>query len=273
MDFSRINFDSTVTVITVCLNAERTLQRTLESISCQTYSQIEFILCDGGSTDKTIEVYQSWHSNIQQNVDLLSKFTSIQLIHQKSVGIYAAMNEASLIASGEVITFLHANDAFFHSRVCELAMLALKKNTSTEAVYGNVFVESSNLLERRYIVSRRWRPWMLQWGFMSPQPGSFFRISALRRVGFFLETMQIGSDYEWLLRFHYMHGFVSKWVEGIQVNMLTGGVSMQGCNSRKVITNEMKQSLRRHGFQIKSWQLWLRLPFKSLGVIRSICYK
>lgn len=258
-----------LSIITVCLNAEQTLQRTLNSVADQTYGHIELILCDGGSTDGTESVFRAWQNSIAVETELSLKFSRIHWLTQQSKGIYAAMNEAAAIATGDVITFLHANDAFVHPEVCALALVSLKYNTNLNAVYGDVRVVADKWLGRRFIAAKFWQPWMLQWGFMSPQPGSFFRATAFRAVGPFLDSMQIGADYEWLLRFHYSQQFKSQWVKGIQVNMLSGGISMRGKDSRTVITQEIQESLRMHGFNVSTWQLWFRFPIKALGIIRA----
>lgn len=253
-----------LTIITVCLNAENTLWRTLDSIALQTHSSIELILCDGGSKDQTKAVFEQWAG------DHASKFFRVHWFDQQSVGIYTAMNEAAAQATGEVITFLHANDAFDHAHVCELAMNELSLNNQIQAVFGDVRVESEHWWKRRFIASRWWRPWMLRWGFMSSQPGFFVRLNAFQSVGPFIETMRIAADFEWLLRFHFRCNFQSLWIDGIQINMLSGGISMRGKDSRSIITKEIEQSLNLHGYSVHAWRLWLRLPLKGFGIIRAI---
>ncbi len=253
-----------LTIITVCLNAGKTLLRTLNSIASQTYPNIELILCDGGSMDDTEGIFKQWLEMSE------SKLARIQWVRQQSVGMYAAMNETVVQTSGEVITFLHANDAFDHAQVCEIAMLGLKHNSDIHAVYGDVKVLSEHWWKRRFISARWWRPWMLSWGFMSPQPGFFVKSSAFQSVGPFIETMQIGADFEWMCRFYHMCGFSAQWLKKIQVNMLSGGVSMRGKESRKIITKEIAQALRSHGYKVSTFKLWVRLPLKGYGILRAI---
>lgn len=253
-----------LTIITVCLNAGKTLLRTLNSIASQTYPNIEVILCDGGSIDDTEGIFRQWLEMSE------SKLARIQWVRQQSVGMYAAMNEAFNFGSGEVITFLHADDAFAHKRVCELAMNSLGIYNTVHAVFGDVKVVASQWWNRRYIASKWWHPYWLTWGFMSPQPGCFIRTEAFRAVGPFLDTMQIGADFEWLLRFHVKQQFRSKWIDGIQVEMLFQGISMRGKESRKTITREIQQALLRQGLTVNRWKLWMRFPLKGFGIIRAL---
>ncbi len=260
-----------LTIITVCYNVENTILDTLNSIKSQTYSNLEFIICDGGSTDESYEKFNQWRQQVESEIARTNgRVMDIVWMNQRSNGIYGAMNEAVSIATGDILTFLNANDVFFHSRVCEYAMFALESDTTTDAVYGNVVVTSENWWQRRYIDSKYWKPWMLLWGFMAPQPGFFIRLTSFNQVGSFIETMRIAADFEWLIRFHYNNGLKAQWVESIQIVMESGGVSSRGFKSWKMISNEMKYSLELNGYKVGIWRLIFRLPIKSIGILRSL---
>ncbi|MEZ4904861.1 MAG: glycosyltransferase family 2 protein [Spirosomataceae bacterium] len=87
-----------VSIITVTLNAEHVLEKTIASVFHQTYTSIEYLIIDGGSTDSTLEIIQSykakityWHS-------------------KKDRGIYDAMNQGIKLAKGEALLMLNAGD-------------------------------------------------------------------------------------------------------------------------------------------------------------------
>lgn len=260
-----------LSIITICLNAEHTLFKTLQSIEFQTYSNIEVIVCDGGSIDNSKQLFDHWKSNvINSNCPKHLVDSSIIWINQSSIGIYAAMNEAVMFATGDIITFLNANDTFENPHVCEVAMQWLEINQSLSAVYGNVKIEGSNWWKCRHINSKNWRPWMLFWGFMAPQPGLFVRHAAFFSVGKFVESFQIAGDFEWLLRFHLKQGLISQWVRGITIKMTYGGVSSSGLWSLKVATIEMRRAFRLNGFNLGYWRFFFRFPLKSFGVLRAL---
>lgn len=97
-----------VSIIIVTLNVEKDLQNCLDSISKQIYPNIEVVIMDGGSTDKTLEI-------IQRNNDLISTWKS-----EQDTGIYNAMNKALKLATGKWIYFLGSDDVLFDdfSRMC-----------------------------------------------------------------------------------------------------------------------------------------------------------
>ena len=87
-----------VTIVTVCLNSEKTLPFTLNSVLTQNYSDIEHIFVDGGSNDKTVELIENY------------PLTNKKIIEAKGSKIYEALNIGIKNASGDIISILHSND-------------------------------------------------------------------------------------------------------------------------------------------------------------------
>jgi glycosyltransferase involved in cell wall biosynthesis len=95
------NSNPKVTIVTVCYNAERDIESTLLSVLGQTYSNIEYIVVDGGSTDGTCDI-------IRRYSDRIDIFVS-----EPDHGVYDAMNKAAAKAGGEWLLFMNAGDVFF----------------------------------------------------------------------------------------------------------------------------------------------------------------
>ena len=92
-------FEPVITIITVCRNVLKDLQRTFESVKSQTFSDYEYIIVDGASTDGTAE----W----------LTKQQNCTWVSEPDKGIYDAMNKGVHMAHGQWIIFLNAGDTFF----------------------------------------------------------------------------------------------------------------------------------------------------------------
>ena len=80
-----------VSVVTVCFNAKKTIQRTFDSIRKQTYSNIEYIVIDGCSNDGTVQL-------INDNSDLIDT-----LVSEPDDGIYDAMNKGISLSKGDFV--------------------------------------------------------------------------------------------------------------------------------------------------------------------------
>ena len=116
-----------VTIITVCYNAIDCIETTLQSVLQQTYSNIEYIVVDGGSNDGTLDVIKKYSSHI-------AKFIS-----EPDKGIYDAMNKGIVLSSGEWINFMNAGDVFVNERVVE-DVFTYNIAHNTGVIYGNVFM-------------------------------------------------------------------------------------------------------------------------------------
>lgn len=106
-----------ISVVVPAYNAETTLQRSIESILNQSYSNIEIIIVDDGSEDQTREVAQT----------LREKDDRIRIIHQTNSGVSAARNKGLETATGEYITFLDADD-YMESEVYEKMVAEMERD-------------------------------------------------------------------------------------------------------------------------------------------------
>lgn len=93
-----------VSVITVCFNGEQMLAQTIESVLNQTYENIEYIIIDGCSTDKSVEIARSYEERFNK------KGYQYRVISEPDNGIYDAMNKGIHIASGELIGLINSGD-------------------------------------------------------------------------------------------------------------------------------------------------------------------
>lgn len=122
-----------ITVVTVCLNCEDTIESTIKSVLSQKYSNFEYLIIDGKSTDSTLKIIDKYKSN-----------NKIKVISESDKGIYDAMNKATKLASGEYIYYLNSGDYFENENVLE--NVAKKLETNLDIYYGNI--RKNNIIEK-----------------------------------------------------------------------------------------------------------------------------
>lgn len=94
-----------ISIITICFNCASDLERTINSVLIQTYSNIEYIIVDGGSTDHTPQVLDKYKNRIEC------------IISEPDDGIYDALNKGIRRATGEWILCLNAGDVLRNSYI------------------------------------------------------------------------------------------------------------------------------------------------------------
>lgn len=179
-----------ISVITICLNAEKYLAHQLKTVADQSWHDVEHIVVDGGSNDNTLQIIQS-----------AAKITS-QLLWASGPdsGISDAMNKGLAMATGEIIAFLHADDFYSDNKVLERVAEVFAVNPSTEWLTGGVnYVDHAGQILKSYR-PRRWSYQRLLRGNILFHPATFVRNRAFEKVGVFDTSLHYVMDYDLWLR-------------------------------------------------------------------------
>lgn len=112
-----------VSIITINYNDANGLEKTIQSVVSQTFSDYELVVIDGGSTDKSIDI-------IKKHGDKINYWVS-----EKDKGIYDAQNKGVLISKGDYLIFLNSGDSFFNQNVLA-EFFEFEKNNKKKVVYG-----------------------------------------------------------------------------------------------------------------------------------------
>jgi len=113
-----------ISIITVVFNGEQLLEKTIQSVINQTYDNVEYIIIDGGSTDRTIEIIQKYEHAIDY------------WISENDKGIYNAMNKGISLATGAWVNFMNGGDFFYRLDVLE-SMFDKRNYHGVGVIYGN----------------------------------------------------------------------------------------------------------------------------------------
>ena len=217
-----------VSIITVVRNGEKTIKDTIESVLSQTYSDIEYILIDGCSTDKTVEIINGYEKQI-------SKFIS-----EPDEGIYDGLNKGVSLATGDVIAFLHSDDVYANETVISDIVNCFDNNT--QGVYGDLVYTDKIDVNKvfRYWKSYDFSSSLLSKGWMPPHPTLFLRREVYQKYGAFDTSFKISGDYDFMLRI-LKDNIAVKYLPKVIYKMRLGGESNR---SIKNILDKSKEDLR-----------------------------
>lgn len=232
-----------ISVITVCFNSASTIQDTIDSVAKQTHGDIEHIVVDGGSTDRTMEIVRS------------SGSVSV-LISEPDHGIYDAMNKGINMASGDVIGFLNADDFYAEPDVLEQVVKAFA-NLRVEACYGElVYVDSEDTARIiRYWQSSPFAEGCFERGWMPPHPTFFVRRSVYEQFGGFDLSYRLAADVELMMRLLAGKRIRAVYLPQVMVRMRLGGVTNKSLGNIYRQNCEVIRALTAHGMRAS----WLRL--------------
>jgi glycosyltransferase involved in cell wall biosynthesis len=216
-----------ISIVTATYNSALFVSYCLDSVKLQKYENIEHIIIDGASTDKTLSLLNARRDQIQV------------LVSEKDKGIYDAMNKGINLAKGDIIGFLNSDDIYANNNILSKVASLFNNNPTLEAcyadlVYTNKFDTSKNI---RYWKSNQFIPGSFSKGWCPPHPTFFVRRTVYERLGIFNLNYSISADVELMMRFIEVNKINICYVPEVWVKMRMGGLS----NSN--LKNIFKQNL------------------------------
>lgn len=172
-------------VIIVCLNSEKTIEKTLKSLLAQTYQDFEVIVIDGASTDNTLNIIKSYES----------RFKDIMIVSEPDSGIYQAMNKGIGRAKGELVSFLNSDDYYVENA---LEVINQLYEEEYDGIYGRIsFIKEVNHRIYEHEIMNG-EPEDIFKGTMPPHPATFIKREVIKNHKFD-ESYKIAADYKMLL--------------------------------------------------------------------------
>lgn len=202
-----------ITIITVTYNAEKDLEASIKSVSAQSYPNIQYLIIDGGSTDRTLEIIKKYEAHI-----------SIW-ISEKDNGIYDAWNKGLQLATGDWIGFLGADDVYLPNAVQQYVEKLQEVDYATlDIITSKVQLVDENKLPFR-VIGSSWKWNDFKRYMCTAHVGSLHSKSFYQKYGIYNTNYKIVGDYEILLR--PRDQLKAAFLDVITVEMTMGGISNQ----------------------------------------------
>ena len=202
----------TLSIITVCYNAEKTITNTIESILEQTYRNFEYIVIDGNSTDSTYKIVCTYDEKFKKR--------GIKYYHfsEPDKGIFDAMNKGIYFAHGKYINFMNSDDRFHNSEVLEMVF---EKQMTADVVYGDTFrISKFECWETKSDSIE-----LMKWNMPFCHQSSFTKTSIMKETPFDLNYRV--ADYNFFLRLYLNNGVFE------HINVIISDYSMEGYSNKE----------------------------------------
>lgn len=198
-----------VSIITPCLNSEKTIRDTIESVWKQTYRNIEYIIVDGGSTDCTLEIIKEYCPKFHGRMKYIS---------ESDTGIYNAMNKGIRMSTGKIIGIINSDD--FYQLDAVQNIVENMTEAKCQVVYGFLNIIDS---KGKCRIAKESHEALLK--AMIPHPTCFLTRAVYREYGLYSEHFKLASDYELMLRVYKHKDVAFTNTHKVIANFRLGGAS------------------------------------------------
>ena len=225
-----------LSIITTTYNSAKTIQQTINSLSNQTYQNLECLWIDNSSEDGTFEILEK------------NRNSNTKLFKLKNHSISEAWNFGIDKCSGDIVYFLNSDDCLFDDTVFS-DVINIFKNYNCNVVFGNI-----NYVNLKRKILRKWTTniepnkvydfeyfrKMIKRGWMPPHPGFFILKSFLSEIGYFNSSYKISFDYDLMIRAIKQKSSKVIYLDKYISNMLLGGTSNKLKNIKIKMTEDLK---------------------------------
>ena len=241
-----------LSVITICYN-EKHIERTCESIINQTNQDFEWVVIDGGSTDKTLDILNKYKKRI--NV----------FVSEPDKGVYNAMNKGINLAKGEYLNFMNGGDEFADNDVIAQFYNHIKYLGDSDVIYGN----NLDILEEKS--QKITYPAQLDKMFFLQKnlnhQSCFIKRNLFSAYGLYNENYSIISDWEKFLIFK-IHNCTFSYMDDVTVaKFYKGGISSSDKLQKELETMRLKYFTDEEIISLKFTDYTVRL-FNLVPILR-----
>jgi glycosyltransferase involved in cell wall biosynthesis len=181
-----------VSIITVCKNSELHIEKAIKSVISQSYKDIEYIIIDGNSQDKTKEIVAKYGDHITY------------FVSEPDDGLYEAMNKGIKIATGSFINFLNSDDYFYDRYVIQDVINFIEFHPDCDFVYGDTHIRPDPKISNQSSILKPPLPSELAqamiYGNLFVQGAVFTKHKLFSSLGIFSMDYKVSADFEWFTR-------------------------------------------------------------------------
>ncbi len=248
-----------VSIITVAYNAEETIADALKSVAAQSYANIEHIVIDGASKDRTAEIVKTHSGRL------------VRFVSEPDKGIYDAMNKGLKWPQVNWSPFSMPTTSMRIETLCKRCLQQCRSPISMRCSATSLFFNPSRpgKLTRRYR-SDRFLPSRIAWGWMPAHPALFLRDRVLREVGYFDASYKIAGDFELIARIFKDESLRYQHLPEVLVHMRTGGVSTMGWRNTIRLNREVLRACHENGIYTNAAMILSKYPLKILEFHKAI---
>lgn len=215
-----------ISIITIVYNRKSVIADCIESVLKQKCDNLEYVIIDGGSTDGTQEIIESYKDKIDC------------YISEKDDGIFNALNKGVQNSTGDVVGILNSDDLFYSENTLAEIQNAFKISNADLVYAKGLFVDKNDQRRvKRIYPSLPFKKWYLNFGWIPLHTTIFVKKELFEKYGMYSSGYLIASDYEMSLRWfkndEIKKFFLNSWVVKMRLGGLSTSIKLQLRKSRE----------------------------------------
>jgi glycosyltransferase involved in cell wall biosynthesis len=239
-----------VTILTVCYNNQKTILETLNSVLSQTYKNIEHIIVDGESTDKTISYLKNY------------PFKNKRIFKIKKKGVYNALNYGIKKATGDILHILHADDIYHSNDIISSAIKIIRNRKEKIFTSDIAYFKKNNFKTiTRFYSAKNFKTYFIKFGLMPPHPGFFLKKDIYKNF-LYDESYKIAGDFDFVTRVFLKKKIKFFYLNLTSVRMRVGGLSSKNIYSYLTSTMEILKTFKKNNLKSNLMHSLVRIPSK-----------
>ena len=225
-----------VSIITVVKNDFRNIQKTIDSVYNQDYQNIEYIVVDGNSTDKTLAI-------IKKNKNKISKILS-----SNDKNLYDALNKGIKISKGSIIGIIHCGDIYKDKSIIKKSVKLLDSQ-KLDFVISDLEIIKKDAKVFRYVnTSRFFKPFMLSFGIQPPHPTLFEKKKIIKELNYYSTNYKIVGDFDFFCKLFKKKNVKWSNLSITSILQIKGGLSDGNIQDKIDMSNDMIKILKTYNF-------------------------
>lgn len=209
-----------ISIITICYNSEKEIRSTIESVLNQTYSDIEYIIKDGGSKDGTLSIVNEYKDRISN------------ILSCRDTGIYDAINQGIEAATGDIIGLIHAGDRLYDEHTIQNISDFFESDKNLQISYGHSVIVNPSDKIVRVNRSPMYKKGLCRRGWFPSHQSIYARKEVFEQFGLYDTKIGWAADYQWFIRTFYVQSLNIRLLDKYIVRFSTGGTSTSNYKSR-----------------------------------------
>lgn len=228
-----------ISIITATYNSAATIKDTLMSVNNQDYPNIEHIIIDGNSNDKTLDIVQEYGKRVTT------------IVSEPDSGIYDAMNKGIKAATGDVVGILNSDDFYAYDDVVSKIVLAFESDNTIDGVYTDLFYVKQDAPDEvvRHWVSKPFKQKSFFKGWHPPHPTLYLKREVYENFGVFDLNFKLAADFELMMRFFEKYKIKTQYLNTTTIRMRLGGATSKNLSNVKKQNIECIKAFESNGFK------------------------